>query len=102
MTRTQTPGAQQVELALDAIERARAGAMRQPVSVQRCLTLAELADTEAAWWAEVFESARLRVQWRAALAAREHALHTARVWRARAVHPRLSQSEPELHSAGVA
>lgn len=84
MTSTQLPAFAQVDAALDDILQARVAAVAQPVSVERCLQLAELADVEAAWWEELSERCRTRVHWRAALTAREHARHTARHWREQA------------------
>ncbi|MFN2497176.1 MAG: hypothetical protein ABR608_14950 [Pseudonocardiaceae bacterium] len=81
---TQITASEQVDAALDEILRVRAAATAQPVSVERSLLLAELADVEAAWWEELSERCRTRVYWRAALTAREHARHTARHWREQA------------------
>ncbi len=53
----------------------------QPPSVERYLHLATLSYADAAWWEELVERSTTRAQWRAALAAREHILCTARYWR---------------------
>ncbi|HEX2300007.1 MAG TPA: hypothetical protein VHH34_16100, partial [Pseudonocardiaceae bacterium] len=50
-------------------------------SVERYLHLAKLSDADADWWEELVEHSTTRAQWRAALAAREHTLCTARHWR---------------------
>jgi hypothetical protein len=55
--------------------------LTQPPSVERYLQLAQLSDADAAWWEDLVEHSDTRAQWRAALAAREHALCTARHWR---------------------
>lgn len=81
-----------VNAALDEIQRARAQVMARPVSLECCVQLAELADIEAAWWEVVSEGSRIRVSWRAALSAREHAQRAARYWRGRAATQRVSES----------
>jgi hypothetical protein len=78
---------EQVDAALDEISRRRTRLMATPATPWRAAQLAELADTEATWWEAVSERCATRVHWRAALAAREHAQHTARHWRAHAHHP---------------
>ncbi|MGH3628603.1 MAG: hypothetical protein ACRDRL_14360 [Sciscionella sp.] len=84
MTTSQAAVFQQINAALDMIQQELAVANAQPPGVERCLRLAELADAEAAWWAELSEHTRLRVCWRAAQAAREYALQTVRLWRQQA------------------
>lgn len=81
----------QVNAALDEIQRARAEAMR-PSTAERFVQLAKLASSEAAWWEAVSEHSCTRVQWRAALMAREHALWAARYWRGRDAELRVSKS----------
>lgn len=71
--------------------------MAQPPSVQRFLRLATLADADAAWWEELVERSTTRARWRAALAAREHTLCTARHWR----HLAALLPEPVVHSSEV-
>lgn len=79
-----SPRTDQVDAALDEIHQVRTRVLTQTPTPARCLQLAALADAEAAWWEVLSESSRTRVHWRAALAAREHAQHTARLWRHRA------------------
>lgn len=85
MTVTRISVFEQINAGLDRIQQARAEAMTQPAGTERCLYLAELADAEACWWEVLFEHSHARLQWRAALVARDHARHTARCWRDRAV-----------------
>lgn len=68
--------------------------LAQPPSVKRHLHLAELSDADAAWWEELVEHSNTRARWRAALAAREHALCTARHWR----HLAALLRDPVAHS----
>ncbi|MQA14685.1 MAG: hypothetical protein GEV09_11075 [Pseudonocardiaceae bacterium] len=75
---------EQVDAALDELHVERARLMRLPSTHHRSSQLAELAELEAAWWAVLFEHARIRVHWRAALAAQEAARRTATTWRRRA------------------
>lgn len=73
-----------VDAGLDRVQRAREVIVAEPPSVERDLRLADLAEVEAAWWECLSEQARVRVYWRAAFAAREHALAAAGQWRRRA------------------
>lgn len=77
---------EKIDAGLDAVYRARAQVLAEPATAARCLRLAELADREASWWEALSEHSRLRVHWRAALTARQHALAAARHWRIRAQH----------------
>ena len=97
-TATELPVTEQIDTALDEIQQARAVAIALPGSVERCLQLAELADVEAAWWEELSERSRTRIYWRAALAAREYAQHTARHWRDRATAQRTSAAVPQAET----
>ena len=101
ITATEQPVTEQIDTALDEIQQARAEAMALPASVERCLQLAELADVEAVWWEELSERTRTRVYWRAALAARAHAQHTASHWRSRATAQQVSGATPLLDEAEV-
>jgi hypothetical protein len=88
MSGAETPVNEQVAAALDAVVRKRERLMVLPDSQWRCAQLAELAEIEACWWQVLFEHARIRVYWRAALAAHEAARQSARMWRRRAdAHP---------------
>lgn len=87
---------EQVDASLDEIQRARELVMARPPGVERSLRLASLADAEACWWESLSEFCRVRVYWRAALAAREHAQLTARTWRHRAVCQQAATDPAEL------
>ena len=93
---------EQVEAALDGIQRAREQVMAQPPSAEHSQQLAVLADAEASWWEALSEHSRVRVHWRAALTAREHAQHIARSWRRCAVLQRASEPVPQPASIGAA
>ena len=84
MTTMQLSVLEQVDMALDEIQRVRERVMAQPSSVERSIRLAQLDDDEARWWAVLFERSRTRVYWRAALAAHERARQSAWMWRQRA------------------
>lgn len=91
MTAAELSGLDRVNTALEQLWRHHAQAIRQPSGIERCQLLAQLAEVEAACWEEVIERSPVRVQWRAALLAREHALQAARCWRRRArTHQQLS------------
>ena len=87
---------EQVDASLDKIQRARELVMARPPNVERSLQLARLADTEACWWESLSEFCRVRVYWRAALAAREHAQLTGRTWRRLAARQRAAADLAEL------
>ncbi len=87
---------EQVDASLDEIQRARELVMARPPSMERSLQLAGLADAEACWWELLSEFCRVRVYWRAALAAREHAQLTAWTWRRRAARQRAAANLAEL------
>jgi hypothetical protein len=73
-----------VDAALDTIQAAREEAIAHLTGGEQAQRLALLADAEAACWEQVFDRARTRAQWRAALAAREWAQQVARTHRRRA------------------
>jgi hypothetical protein len=81
---TSRPTFEEIDAALDDVQQVREQVLAQSASVERCVRLADLAAVEASWWAALNEHCRARPYWRAALTAREHALDTARAWRARA------------------
>lgn len=83
----------QVDAALDDILRRRAQLLAHPLTPQRAVELAELADLEAACWEAVVEQCRTRVYWRAALSAREHARSAARRWCHHAQQPPASTAD---------
>jgi hypothetical protein len=73
------------DAALDAIQAAREEAITQLTGGKQSQRLALLADAEAACWERVFDRARTRAQWRAAIAAREWAQQLERTYRRRAL-----------------
>ena len=93
---------EQVDASLDKIQRARELVMLRPSSAKRSLLLAELADAEAGRWEALSEHSRIRVHWRAAQVAREHARLTARTWRHRAARQRASELATPATPTGVA
>ena len=93
---------EQVNASLDTIHRAREQVMTRLPSAQRSLQLAGLAEVEACWWESLSEYCRVRVYWRAALAAREHAQLSARTWPRRAAHQRAAELAPPKTPKGVA
>jgi hypothetical protein len=93
---------QQVDAALDRIQRAREQVTARPPSAENSQRLAELADAEASWWETLSEHSRVRVHWRAALAARERAQRVARGWRRRAAWQRTSEPRPRPTAIGAA
>lgn len=66
---------------LDSLVRHRDAVLAQPASADRSRELARLAGAEAVLWEQLAAHCRVRAYWRAALAAREHALTIARTWR---------------------
>jgi len=97
-----TSHTEQVNASLDTIHRAREQVMARPPSAQRSLQLAGLAQAEAGWWELLSEYCPVRVYWRAALAAREHAQLSARTWRRRAARQRAAELAPPATPVGVA
>ena len=91
-----------VDTGLDKIQHAREMVMAGPPSAERSLRLATLADVEACWWESLSEHSQVRVYWRAALAAREHAQLVARIWRRRAARERAAPTAPTAAVAEVA
>jgi hypothetical protein len=89
---------EQIDDALDAIQRAREQVIAQPPSAERSWQLAEAAAAEASWWEALSENSRTRVHWRAALAAREHAQHTAHLWRQSAAALQLPEAIAQPNS----
>jgi len=74
----------QLDAALDRLHRQRERLTHEPATVERSLRLARLYQLEARLWSVLFERARVRLYWRAALAAEAHARDCARYWRIRA------------------
>ncbi|MGH3804420.1 MAG: hypothetical protein ACRDTD_30635 [Pseudonocardiaceae bacterium] len=71
----------QLDAALDRLHRKRERLSREPGTVEVSLRLARLYQLEARLWSVLFERARVRLYWRAALAAEAHARDCARYWR---------------------
>ncbi|MFC0108277.1 hypothetical protein [Kibdelosporangium aridum] len=69
---------------LDWINAQRQLAHSLPDDGTKFVLLADLAMREAMCWEEQFERAKSRLQWRAALSAREFSLRRANYWQARA------------------
>jgi hypothetical protein len=69
---------------LDVLMCQREQLMAERPGVDRAAQLARLWELEARVWSTLFEHARSRVQWRAALAAEAYARGCARAWRRRA------------------
>jgi hypothetical protein len=90
---------EQINDALDEIQLAREQVLAQPPSAERSRQLAEAAAAEASLWEALSENSRTRVHWRAALAAREHAQHTAHLWRQRTAALQLPEAiaQPNSH-----
>jgi len=101
-----TSHTEQVNASLDTIHRAREQVTAPPPTAQRSLQLslqlADLAEAEAGWWESLTEYCRVRVYWRAALAAREHTQLSAQTWRHRAAHQRAAELAPPKTPKGVA
>ncbi len=85
MTTTSTPIALRIDLALDQLLRRRERLLAAAPCSERSIKLAALYQYEASLWSALFEHARLRVHWRAALTAEAHARQLARGWRRRAI-----------------
>lgn len=77
--------AEQLDAALDELEERRGRVLADWSHPRRSEGLAALYELEAAVWAEVFEHTRVRLYWRAALAAEAYARHCARHWSANEV-----------------
>lgn len=84
MTDTSVPIAMRIDAELDRVQRHRERLMAESQGAKRSTRMAVLYDREARLWSALFEHARLRVYWRAALAAEAHAHQLARRWRRRA------------------
>jgi hypothetical protein len=93
---------EEVDAALDQVQRQREGVMRQCPCARRSQALAELCHIEADWWALLAERAPTRLQWRAALGARENALRLARRWRYHASTSAGPSPVPSTHRTAVA
>ena len=78
MSLTNVPITVQIDAALDRVQQHRERTMADAHGSERCMRV------EARLWAVLFEHSRIRVYWRAALAAESHSRWLARHWRRRA------------------
>jgi hypothetical protein len=78
-------GLKQIDMAIERIGRLRAGLLADRSAENRAERLASLFESEARVWSQLFEIARLRPVWRAALVAEQEARREAACWRRRAV-----------------
>lgn len=81
MTAVEATTANDLDAALDAIVREREWTLACTKGLDQAVRLAELYLVEARLWSTVFERVRIRLYWRAALAAEGHARIHARHWR---------------------
>ncbi len=84
MSTVSLPATKHLDAALDEIERRRELVTRNPVGAEPAFEVARLYELEARLWSVLFERARARLYWRAALAAEAHARLQAQQWRHRA------------------
>ena len=102
MSTTDTSGVRdRVDAELDGLQREREQVMASAPGRERSQRMAELYELEAGWWSVLFEHARARVHWRAALAAEAHAKQCAQHWRRRAAAEAAAQ-EPAAELDAVA
>jgi hypothetical protein len=80
MTATSIPVRVRIDAALEQVQRQRERALAETAGARRCVLVAELYEREARLWAALFEHTRVRVYWRAALAAEAYARQRARWW----------------------
>jgi hypothetical protein len=85
-TVNERPLTAQLDGELDVLVRQREQLMAQRPSVERAAGLTRVFELEARVWQTLFEHARSRLHWRAALAAEAYARLCARHWRRRAEH----------------
>lgn len=83
MSATCPPVTVQLDVALDRLRCQLEQLTREPASAARSLKIARLYQLEARLWSVLFERARHRLYWRAALAAEARARECARYWSAR-------------------
>lgn len=81
MTATSTPARVRIDAALEQVQRHRERALAETSGPRRCVLIAELYEREARLWSALFAHTRIRVHWRAALAAEAYARQCARSWR---------------------
>lgn len=81
MTAIETTCTVDLDAALDAIVREREWAIASMTGLDQAVRLAELYQVEARLWSTLFEHVRVRMYWRAALAAEAHARIRASHWR---------------------
>ncbi len=101
MTATAAPITVHIDVALDQLLRKRERLLAAAPCPERSIKIAALYRQEASLWSALFEHARLRVHWRAALAAEAHARQLARGWRRRAIAEARGIPAPQGVGGGV-
>ncbi|MPZ67347.1 MAG: hypothetical protein GEU83_18205 [Pseudonocardiaceae bacterium] len=81
MSATSTPVRVRIDAALEQVQRHRERALTETAGPRRAALIAELYEREARLWSALFSHTRIRVHWRAALAAEAYARQRARSWR---------------------
>lgn len=81
MSATSTPARVRIDAALEQVQRHRERALAETAGPRRSVLIAELYEREARLWSALFAHTRIRVHWRAALAAEAYARQCARSWR---------------------
>lgn len=80
-----SPGISHLDDALERVSRLREQLLADADAPHRAERIAVLFESEARVWAQLFDLARTRLVWRAALAAEARARAEARIWWRRAV-----------------
>jgi hypothetical protein len=83
----------QIDEALDQVQKDRERVLAADPGAERSNRMADLYEIEARCWSVLFEHSRIRLHWRAALSAHEHARQSARRWR-------LDAAAQRSHDAG--
>lgn len=94
--RSPSPHFEEIDAALDVIQQGREHALAPLSGDALLLRLATVADTEACWWESSSERTRVRVHWRAALAARDGARLTATQCRRQPASPQVGNGQGAL------
>jgi hypothetical protein len=81
MSATSTPVRMRIDTALEQVQRYRERVLAEQAGPQRSALVAELYEREVRLWSALFAHTRVRVHWRAALAAEAYARQCARSWR---------------------
>lgn len=82
MTAVEVPLRMRLDVALDELVREREWTLACGEGFEQAVRLAELYQLEARLWSSLFEHVRIRIYWRAALAAEAHARQCAAYWQA--------------------